>query len=257
MERKLWSREELILVFNLYLKLPFGKMHTRTPEIIEMANLLERTVNSIAIRLTNFASCDPYHQNRGVKGMVGGIKQCQPIWDEFFGNKEVLIFESERILAEKQNQTIETKFDEILFDLKDLKGETKLREVKTRVNQNVFRQIVVANYSNKCAITGIDLPELLFASHIVPWSKNEDERLNPENGICLSALYDKAFDKGLIAINEKYQILISDKLKKKKGADYYGKYFAPIENNILIPPQRYFPKKEFIQYHLDEIFNKN
>ena len=257
MERKLWSREELMLVFNLYLKLPFGKMHTRTPEIIEMASLLGRTVNSIAIRLTNFASCDPYHQNRGVKGMVGGIRQCQPIWDEFFGNKEVLIFESEKILAEKQNQTIETKFNEILFDLKYLKGETKLREVKTRVNQNVFRQIVVANYSSKCAITGIDLPELLFASHIIPWAKNEEERLNPENGICLSALYDKAFDKGLIAINENYQILISDKLKKKKGADYYEKYFASIENQSLIQPQRYFPKKDFIQYHLDVIFNKN
>lgn len=257
MERKLWSREELILVFNLYLKLPFGKIHTRTPEIIEMGNLIGRTVNSIAIRLTNFAACDPYHQNRGVKGMVGGIKQCQPIWDEFFGNKEILIFESERILAEKENQTIEMKFNELLFDLKDMKGETKLREVKTRVNQNVFRQIVVANYSSKCAITGIDLPELLFASHIIPWSKNEDERLNPENGICLSALYDKAFDRGLIAVNEKYQILISEKLKKKKDADYYGKYFASIENQLLISPQRYFPKKEFIQYHLDEIFNKN
>ncbi|MCO5232300.1 MAG: HNH endonuclease [Chitinophagales bacterium] len=257
MERKLWTREELILVFNLYLKLPFGKMHTRTPEIIEMANLIGRTVNSIAIRLTNFASCDPYHQNRGVKGMVGGIKQCQPIWDEFFGNKEILIFESERILAEKENKTIETKFDELLFDIKDLRGETKLREVKTRVNQNVFRQIVVANYSGKCAITGIDIPELLFASHIIPWSKNEDERLNPENGICLSALYDKAYDKGLISINEKYQVIISDKLKKKKEADYFEKYFAPIENQSLILPQRYFPKKEFIQYHLDEIFNKN
>lgn len=257
MERKLWSREELILVFSLYLKLPFGKMHTRTPEIIEMANLIGRTVNSTAIRLTNFAACDPYHQNRGVKGMVGGIKQCQPIWDEFFGNKELLIFESETLLAQKENLTIESKFDDILFDIKDLKGETKLREVKTRVNQNVFRQIVVANYSSKCAITGIDLPELLFASHIIPWSKNEDERLNPENGICLSALYDKAFDRGLIAVNEKYQILISEKLKKKKDADYYGKYFAPIENQLLISPQRYFPKKEFIQYHLDVIFNKN
>ncbi|MCZ2100509.1 MAG: HNH endonuclease [Chitinophagales bacterium] len=257
MERKLWTKEELILVFNLYLKLPFGKMHTRTPEIIEMANLLGRTVNSIAIRLTNFAACDPYHQNRGVKGMVGGIKQCQPIWDEFAKNKELLIFESEKILAEKENQTIETKFDDLLFDLKDLKGETKIREVKTRVNQNVFRQIVVANYSGKCAITGIDIPELLFASHIIPWSKNEDERLNPENGICLSALYDKAYDKGLIAINEQYQILISDKLKNKKDADYYGKYFAPIENQSLIQPQRYFPKKDFIQYHLDVIFNKN
>ena len=90
-------------------------MHTRTPEIIEMANLIGRTVNSIAIRLTNFAACDPYHQDRGVKGMVGGIKQCQPIWDEFAENKGFLIFESERILAEKENQTIETKFDDLLF----------------------------------------------------------------------------------------------------------------------------------------------
>lgn len=158
MKKNLWTREELILAFNLYLKLPFGKMHTRTPEIIELANLTGRTVNSIAIRLTNFASCDPYHQNRGVKGMVGGLRQCQPIWDEFSNNKENLIFESELILADREHLTIEKKFDDLLFDLKDLKGETKIREVKTRVNQNVFRQIVVSNYSGKCAISGIDIP---------------------------------------------------------------------------------------------------
>lgn len=257
MERKLWTKEELTLVFNLYLKLPFGKMHTRTPEVLAMANLLGRTVNSIAIRLTNFAACDPYHQSRGVKGMTGGIKQCQPIWDEFAENKELFIFESETMLAKKENQSIEAKFNSLLFDLKDLKGETKIREVKTRVNQNVFRQIVMANYSDKCAITGIDLPELLFASHIIPWSQNEVERLNPENGICLSALYDRAYDKGLISINENFKVLISDKLKKKKYTEYFGKYFAPIENQPLILPQRYLPKKEFIQYHLDEIFNKN
>lgn len=253
---KLWTKDELIVVFNLYLKLPFGKMHTKTPEVIEMSNLLGRTVNSIAIRLTNFASCDPYHQNRGVKGMVGGIKQCQPIWDEFSNNKEVLIFESERILAEMENKTVETKFNELLFDLKDLKGETKLREVKTRVNQNVFRQIVIANYSGKCAITGIDLPELLFASHIIPWSKNENERLNPENGICLSALYDKAFDRGLIGFNDKDEILISSNLKKKKQSDYYNRYFSHLENLKLSTPQKYLPNKEFLQYHLDEIFDK-
>lgn len=256
MDRKLWTREELILVFNLYLKLPFGKLHTRTPEIIDMANLMGRTVNSIAIRLTNFAACDPYHQSRGIKGMVGGLKQCQPIWNEFAENKEALLFESERILAEKENKTIETKFDNLLFDIKDLKGETKFREVKTRVNQNVFRQIVIANYSGKCAITGIDLPELLFASHIIPWAKNEHERLNPENGICLSALYDKAYDRGLISITENYQILISNKLKKKKNTDFYEKYFLPIEKQSLVLPQKYFPKREFIQYHLDNIFNK-
>ena len=68
--------------------------------------------------------------------------------------------------------------------------------------------IIMANYSSRCDITGIDIPDLLFASHIIPWSKNENERLNPENGICLSALYDKVFDKGYIGINEKYGILI-------------------------------------------------
>lgn len=257
MERKLWTKDELILVFNLYLKLPFGKMHTRTVEIIELAKLMGRSVNSIAIRLSNFAACDPYHQSRGVKGMVGGIKQCQPIWDEFFNNQEELIYLSEQILAEKEHRTIESKFDELFSDIKDLKGETKFREVKTRVNQNVFRQIVIANYSEKCAITGIDIPELLFASHIIPWAKNEKERLNPENGICLSALYDKAFDKGLIGLNEKYEILISSQLKMKQQRNYFGRYFSHLEKSKLSMPQKYLPKKEFLQYHLDEIFEKS
>lgn len=251
-----WTRGEMILAFNLYLKLPFGKLHRGTPEIIELANLMGRSVNSVSLRLVNFASCDPYHQNRGIKGMVGGLKQCQPIWDEFANNQETLIFESERILAEKQNQTIETKFNELLFDIKDLKGETKIREVKTRVNQNVFRQMVIANYASKCAITGIDIPDLLFASHIIPWSKNEQERLNPENGICLSALYDKAFDKGLIGVNEKYEVILSAKLNKNKGKDYFVKYFAPIEKIKLQMPQKYLPKAEFLEWHRDCIFEK-
>jgi putative restriction endonuclease len=251
---KLWTRDELILAFNLYLKLPFGKMHSRNPDIIHLANIVGRTSNSIALRLVNFASVDPYHQNRGVVGMKGGIKQVQPIWDEFIQNKEALIFESERILAEKENQTIETKFDDLLFDIGNLKGETKIREVKTRVNQNYFRQVVVANYSGKCAISGIDIPDLLVASHIIPWSKNIEERLNPENGICFSPLYDKAFDKGYISINEKFQILISSQLKKKEKEGYYSKYFSHLSATKLFLPKKYHPKKEFLQYHLDLIF---
>lgn len=201
--------------FQLVFEITIWKNAHSNSEVIHMSRILGRTVSSIAIRLTNFASCDPYHQNRGVKGMIGGLRQCQPIWDEFSQNRSDLIFESEEILASKEQVTVESKFDNLFLDLKNLRGETKLREIKTRVNQNVFRQIVVSNYSGKCAISGIDLPELLFASHIVPWSINEDERLNPENGICLSALYDKAFDQGLITVNEDYKILLSDKLRKK------------------------------------------
>jgi putative restriction endonuclease len=254
MALKLWTRDELILAFNLYFKLPFGKMHSHTHEIIHLAKLIGRTPASVAIRLTNFAHVDPYHQERGVKGMSGGRRQVEPIWEEFIHDKEKLVFESERILAERENMTIEMKFAEILYDTKNMKGGTKIREVKTRINQNFFRQVVVSNYFGKCAITGIDIPDLLVASHIIPWSKNEDERLNPENGICFSALYDRAYDKGFIGINDKFHILISSQLKKKENEEYYLKYFSHLSGSKISLPMKYSPKKEFLQYHLDSIF---
>jgi putative restriction endonuclease len=184
------------------------------------------------------------------------MNQVKPIWDEFFHNQEELVFLSEQILAQKENTTIENKYQDILFDLKGLKGETVIREVKTRVNQSVFRQMVITNYTTKCAITGIDIPELLLASHIVPWSKNENERLNPENSICLSALYDKAFDKGLIGTNQSYQVILSTGLKKKKDSSFFQNHFASIENLKISNPIKYMPRIEFLEYHLDSLFEK-
>jgi putative restriction endonuclease len=254
MERRLWTKEELILALNLYLKLPFGKVHHSNPDIIHLAKLIDRVPNAVSMRLSNFASVDPFHQQRGVKGLTGGIPQVQPIWDEFINNKENLLFESERILAELEKQSIETKFAEILSGTENLKGETKLREVKTRVNQNVFRQIVLANYSGKCAITNIDIPDLLIASHIIPWSTNEHERLNPENGICFSPLYDKAFDKGLIGIDTNYRVIISSEIKDRTTKVFYHDYFGKIEGKSIEKPQKYLPRKEFLEWHLDTIY---
>ena len=254
--KNLWTREELILAFNLYLKIEFGKTHKGNPKVIALANILGRTPSSIGMRLGNFASVDPYHQGRGVGGLKGGMNQVKPIWDEFFHNQEELVFLSEQILAQKENTSIENKYQDILFDLKGLKGETVIREVKTRVNQSVFRQMVLTNYNTQCAITGIDIPELLLASHIVPWSKNENERLNPENGICLSALYDKAFDKGLIGVNSSYQVILSNSLKKKKETSFYQNHFVSIENQRIVDGIKYLPRKEFLEFHLDTIFEK-
>lgn len=135
-------------------------------------------------------------------------------------------------------------------------GETKVREVKTRVNQNEFRQIVLANYDGKCALTGIDLSELLVASHIIPWSANEQERLNPENGICLSSLYDKAFDKGLISFTDNNRVLLSNRLKENVGKEYYAQYFEPIANVELVTPRKYHINPKFLEWHRDCIFNK-
>jgi putative restriction endonuclease len=254
--RKLWTRDELILALNLYLKLPFGKLHSGNPQIIHLAEIIGRTAGSVAMRLNNFASVDPYHQQRGIGGLPGGRKQVEPIWNEFINNKDELLFESERILAEKENITIESKFADTLKGTEHLKGEYKIREVKTRVNQNVFREIVMANYDGKCAITGIDIPDLLVASHIIPWSKSEQERLNPENGICLSPLYDCAYDKGYIGINEKFEILLSTELKKKHKEVYHLKHFTSLIGTKIIMPKKYYPKKEFLAFHLDVVFRK-
>ena len=256
MEKRFWSREELLLALNLYLKLPFGKMHSRTLEVIYLAKLMNRTPSSIAMRLVNFASVDPFHQNRGIKGLAGGKRQVEPIWQEFLANKEEILFESEILLVEKESNSINKKYEIILYGTENLVGESKVREVKTRVNQNIFRQIVLANYSGKCAFSGIDIPDFLVASHIIPWSKNEKERLNPENGICLSSLYDKAFDKGLIGLKLDYSIIFSERLKKNMSKIYFNQYFSHLDKKVISLPEKYFPNKAFLEFHLDSIFQR-
>jgi putative restriction endonuclease len=252
--QRLWTRDELVLALNLYLKLPFGKLDSRTPDIIHLANIIGRNANAVSMRLNNFASVDPFHMKRGIKGLEGGKKQVQPIWDEFVNNKEELLFESERILVKMENTSIENKYDEILRGTEHLTGKYRIQEVKTRVNQDVFRKIVLANYDYKCAITGIDIIQILKASQIIPWSKNEKERLNPENGICFSPLYDCAFDKGLIGINKSLEIILSSYIKGKSKMDYYSKYFSEIEGLKILKPKKYLPNADFLEYHLDVIF---
>lgn len=95
-----------------------------------------------------------------------------------------------------------------------------------------------------------------MASQIIPWSENESERLNPENGICLSSLYDKAFDRGLISFTNCGKVILSQRLKANVGKPYYEKYFLPIEGLKINTPQKYNPNPTFLEWHRDTIFNK-
>lgn len=254
-ERRDWTREEMVLVLNLYLKLPFGKMDKRNPDVIRLAGLIGRTANAVALRLVNYAACDPILKRRGISGMAHGGRKCQEFWDEFINDRERLLFESERILADKEQTTVENKYAASLRNIPDgLVGETRNRVVKTRVNQNVFRQIVLANYDGKCALTGIDLPELLVASHVVPWAENVQERLNPENGICLSALYDNAFDCGLISFDSGCRTIFSSRLRANIGKTYYRQYFDGLEHAPLASPRKYRLNPDFLAWHRDCVF---
>ena len=253
MPRNNWTREELILTFNLYLKIPFGKFHHGNKEVIELASLIHRTPSAVAMRLSNFASIDPYHQKRGIAGLRGGIAQVQPIWNEFSENKEDLIFESEKILAQIQKTTVENKYGDILKDIENLEGETKIRAVKTRINQNVFRQIVLANYDGKCAVTGFNSANFLIASHIIPWSVDKKNRLNPQNGILLNTLHDKAFENGFMAIDNEFQILICKDFLKSKDS-FIQSYFSAFHNKKIQIPVRFLPDTELLEKHFAEKF---
>ena len=68
-----WTRDELILALSVYFQLPFGRLNRVTPEVKELARIIGRSDNSAALRLVNFAACDPYIVNSGRSGMVGGL----------------------------------------------------------------------------------------------------------------------------------------------------------------------------------------
>ncbi len=257
MERRNWTRDELILAFNLYCKIPFGKLNQRNPLVIELAKIIGRTPSSVAFKLVNFASLDPYHQNRGVKGMQNSGKLDKEIYNEFSNNWNDLIFESESLLAEKLGKLnlVESVKRELEFD-ESIEGIEVIRSVKTRVNQSFFRTVVTSIYSNKCAVSNINLPELLIASHIIPWSKNVKERLNPSNGICLSPLYDKVFDNGLMTLDDDFKIIFSKKLLKISDKNTYQTFFENFENKQINLPDKFFPKLEFLDFHRKNIYQK-
>lgn len=249
--QKLWTRDELILAINLYCKLPFGKMHSRNPDIVDFAKLIDRKPGAVAFKLVNFASLDPTLKKRGIKGAINTSKLDKEIWNEFYSNWDAALIESEKLLAKIKHTTIE-KLTKI--ELKDIpkEGKEKERLVKTRVNQSLFRTMVLATYNNTCCITGIDNSDLLIASHIVPWSKDEKNRLNPTNGLCLNALHDRAFDKGLITISAKdYTIKVSSKLKTKNTSQSIENNFLKLEGKQILLPDKFSPSKEQLKIHND------
>jgi hypothetical protein len=88
-----------------------------------------------------------------------------------------------------------------LLKTKDLPQTTEAeRLIVQRVGQDIFREALVDYWGGQCPLTGITEPALLRASHIVPWADCGDEqRLDVHNGLLLSALWDAAFDKGLVS----------------------------------------------------------
>lgn len=248
-----WTREQTIVAFNLYCKIPFNRVSSSHPKIIKIAKIIGRSPNSVKMKIGNFGSFDPELKKRGIVGLVNASKLDEEVWGEFNKNWEDLAFESEKILTSFEGVDILKKESINEDDFRFAEGIEKDRLVKTRVNQSFFRQTVLSANNFTCCITGIDMPELLIASHIMPWSIAAKNRLNPRNGLCLNALHDKAFDKGLMTVTTDFKIKISPKILVKPSASI-EKWIASFEGKSIMIPERFVPTAEILEYHNRNIF---
>ncbi len=253
--QKLWSREETIIAYNLYCQLPFGQLHQNNKEIIKLSNLLGRTPGAVSYKLVNLASLDPTLRARGIKGATNSSKMDKTVWKEFYGNWEELLFESEKLRAQLEGKSVLEKA-ETSEPYLPKQGLTREQIIRVRVNQSIFRRIVLSSYNSTCCITGIQNPLLLVAGHIKPWSVDEAARLNPSNGICINPLHDKAFENGLITISIDYKIVVSPKALREMDTQSFATFFAPYVDKEIRLPSKFLPDPVFLEYHNRERFLK-
>ncbi|MFZ4828986.1 MAG: HNH endonuclease, partial [Phototrophicaceae bacterium] len=236
------------------------KYHTHTPEIIKLADHIGRSPSAVAMKLSNFASLDPYHQARGITGLKNRSQADEDIWNEFSTHWDELAVESE--IAYAQLLGVEILYsassshipetEEIIFT-----RETETRqEQKIRLGQQFFRNLIMTSYSSQCCVCKMPIPELLIASHIVPWRDDKSLRVNPHNGLCLCALHDKGFDRGFFTLDEEYRVILGQIVRNYLPNPSVYNEFNIYEGQRISLPDKFIPKQEFLEIHRDKYFLK-
>lgn len=160
------------------------------------------------------------------------------------------------ISSEAEKVVKQVKIDWCLpedIDPKSKQGKEAIRETKARIGQQAFRNWILSIYNGKCCVTGLDLPELLRASHIVAWAEDKDNRMNPANGLCLSATYDAAFDKHLITFDDNYRMVLSKTLRDHCTAEIHREYFLRYEGKEIAKPSRFLPDLVLLHKHQERL----
>lgn len=240
----------LLIALNLYCRTEFGRLHAKNPEIIELANLIGRSASALAMKCCNFASLDPRIIESGRKGLKGASSADKTLWQEANQDWSALLDESMQAI-EHIGISIPDNAETYVESTNNNSTDTYFM-AKGRKGQSLFRKMILASYNNRCCITGLSEPKLIVASHIVPWHKNKTHRLNPHNGLALNMLHDKAFDQGLITIDDDMTIRVSNRLKQQD--EFTQKAIVKYHGQGLLLPERFMPDKAFLAQHREEIF---
>jgi predicted restriction endonuclease len=248
-----WQRDQLILAFDLYCRIPFKKTKANNPQVKNLALILGRTPASIARKLGNFGAFDPQLRKLSISGLSHGSRLDYEIWQEFHRDWGKLAVEADHLKAQLGLKEQPDFVEQFKYPQGPSEG---MATTKQRLHQSFFRRAVLASYESTCCITGLAIPECLMASHIIPWSKDEKRRADPTNGLCLSATFDKLFDRGLITIADSYRLRVSSKIKSLKNNEAQAQICGR-EGQKLILPTRFLPDIECLRWHTVHIFQSS
>jgi len=258
MARNNWTEEQITVVLYEYCRNPFGHFSATKQFVKDLAQLLGRSPGAVVRKVGNLASFDPQMKARGVGGLSHTGKLDEEVWKKYFGHWDQLVYDAEVLLAKFRNKDFE---DSLAIDIRDLPhGNEHIQEVKRRINQSFFRNTVLSSYENRCCITGINNSKLLHACHIIGWSDDEENRTNPQNGLCLNILFHKAYDENLIGISPDYEVFVSDDFLGTK-LDYVDsstkKYVRSINKRKMLMPKRFLPDRDLLAIHFENYIHRN
>jgi hypothetical protein len=245
---KPWARDELILAFDLYCRIPFSKATTKNPAVQEVARLLGRTPAAVSRKLGNFGSFDPALQERDISGLPHAGQLDREIWDEFHHDWNALVDEAAAIRRQRQGDASPVD----VLEWPEGPSE-KVATRKERLHQDFFRQAVLSAYENRCCVTGISLPQCLTASHIVPWNEAPRLRTDPTNGLCLSATFHRLFDAGLVTIRPGFTIQVSRSVLTHCDPPT-TQHVASFHEKRAMEPSRFAPTAERLNWHAEHVF---
>ena len=250
MATALWSRAQTLAALHVYFQLPFGRLHQREPTIRQLADWISRSPSAVALKLVNFASLDPQVRASGRVGMGHTSSLDAQIWKELNANWDATAAEAAHVYERLSSEHGTLPGFDVIEDVPEIAdGKTMSAIVKVRVNQARFRRAVMASYKSRCCISGLAVPQLLIASHIIPWSMDVKNRLNPQNRLCLSALHDKAYDIGLITVMPDFKVRVSAHFKSSQLDAFAKDSLARFDGCFICLPERLGPNPEFLTTH--------
>ena len=251
----LWTRDQLLVALDVYCRTPFGKFDQSNPEIVGISKLIGRTPSALAMKLSNLAGLDKKITESGRSGLSGASNLDRAIWAEMEADWGKIAVESQRALelfGIKSSDSIgnPAKTDEEVAE--NYEGMTKAVTTQQRLKQTLFRDTILSGYKSRCCMSHLADPKLLIASHIIPWGKDKDNRLNPRNGLCLSALHDRAFDQGMITVTPDYFVKVSRHLLEQRTNAFLHEGVLKLDGTKIRLPEKFLPAPEFLEWH-----NKN